>query len=63
MGFEPGEAAVRGGDQMVEVAGEAVGGDLVLHEAPDALGRVGLVGGVLGQPEDLGPRVGRRSPQ
>src|SRR5712692_11522669 len=52
------EEALRRRDQDLDAAGEAVCGDLVFHEAPDTLGRVIVVAGVLGQPQELDARVG-----
>src|SRR5579863_7166785 len=52
------EELVSGDYQLVETAGQAVGGDGGLEQAPDALGRVGLVGRVGRQPERLHARMG-----
>src|SRR5260370_18297312 len=45
-------------DQLGDGAFQPVGGDGVLHQAPNALSRVVPVGGVGGQPEGNNARMG-----
>src|SRR6266545_508011 len=53
-----GEEALGLPDQRVDAAGQPVGGDGILEQAPDPRDRVVLVGAVLGQPEQ--PEAGGR---
>src|SRR3954447_8917508 len=52
-----GEEAIGFGNQQVDAAVQAVGGDGILHQAPDPLDRVVLVSAVLRQPEEPEPGV------
>jgi hypothetical protein len=63
IGRQLGTEAPDVGDQGRQVALEAVGRHSVLKQPPDALDRIGPVGGVRGQPEQLDARLRRRLPR
>src|SRR4051812_49994302 len=52
-----GEEAVGFLDEEVDAAVQAVGGHGVLHQAPDALDGIVLVGAVLPEPEEVEARM------
>ena len=58
MGGDVREEAACGQHEIGDGAFQPVGGDGVLHEAPDALGRVVAMGGVGRQPQGHDTRMG-----
>ncbi len=59
MGSHISEEPAGYGDEFLDAAGQAIGGHGVLHQAPEALDRVGVVGRVLRPPEHMHARIGR----